>query len=121
MGGTGRISQALGYIGPGPTYTRRTPPNPSEAIVTRHTIQNTPTGVLVLAGILLIPAKPAMGAQSFPDQGGDALGRGDFDLEHATALGEIVSAQDRRACELNQRGVRSRSRRGDELALPLPG
>lgn len=40
-----------------------------------------------------------------------ALARDDFDLEHATALGELVSAQDRRACELNQRGVRSRAHR----------
>ena len=40
-----------------------------------------------------------------------ALERDDFDLEHATALGELVSAQDRRACELNQRGVRSRAHR----------
>ena len=38
-----------------------------------------------------------------------ALERDDFDLEHATALGEIVSAQDRSACELNQRGLRSRA------------
>jgi len=38
-----------------------------------------------------------------------ALDRDDFDLEHVTALGTIVSAQDRRACELNQRGLRSRA------------
>lgn len=38
-----------------------------------------------------------------------ALERDDFDLEHATALGELVSAQDRRACELNQRGLHSRA------------
>ena len=40
-----------------------------------------------------------------------ALEREDFDLEHATALGEIVSEQDRRACEINQRGLRSRAHR----------
>jgi Rieske 2Fe-2S family protein len=38
-----------------------------------------------------------------------ALESEDFDLEHATALAKTVSAQDRRACELNQRGLRSRA------------
>ena len=38
-----------------------------------------------------------------------ALEREDFDLEHATALAMTVSAEDRRACELNQRGLRSRA------------
>jgi Rieske 2Fe-2S family protein len=33
----------------------------------------------------------------------------DFDREHATALGVAVSAQDSQACELNQRGLRSRA------------
>ena len=35
------------------------------------------------------------------------LEREDFDLEHATALGERVVTQDARACELNQRGLRA--------------
>ena len=35
------------------------------------------------------------------------LAREDFDLEHATALGERVVTQDARACELNQRGMRA--------------
>jgi Rieske 2Fe-2S family protein len=35
------------------------------------------------------------------------LERDDFDLEHATALGQRVVEQDARACELNQRGLRA--------------
>jgi Rieske 2Fe-2S family protein len=35
------------------------------------------------------------------------LEREDFDLEHATALGQRVVEQDARACELNQRGLRA--------------
>ncbi len=54
--------------------------------MTRNTIRNTPTGVLVLAGILIFPANPAMGAQSFPDQGGDALGRVDFSVSCAPSV-----------------------------------
>ncbi len=37
------------------------------------------------------------------------LSNEDFDLEHAAALGTRVVEQDARACELNQRGVRSRA------------
>ncbi len=36
------------------------------------------------------------------------LKRDDFDLEHATALGRRVIEQDGHACELNQRGLRSK-------------
>jgi Rieske 2Fe-2S family protein len=35
------------------------------------------------------------------------LERKDFDLDHATALGQRVVTQDARACELNQRGLRA--------------
>lgn len=35
------------------------------------------------------------------------LAREDFDLDHATALGQLVVEQDARACELNQRGLRA--------------
>lgn len=39
----------------------------------------------------------------------EVLAQEGFDLEHATALGERVVEQDARACELNQRGLRSRA------------
>jgi Rieske 2Fe-2S family protein len=35
----------------------------------------------------------------------ETLARGDFDLEHASALGQLVVEQDARACELVQRGL----------------